>query len=91
MYSTSLLEQCFKLQAEKIGNIVLFSFNFWVLKDILLFVGFGSVMPYIQPLMVLFFLAERCRQDEHFCREKHGAGWERYSQRVKYRMIPYVY
>ncbi|RUS80561.1 hypothetical protein EGW08_011701 [Elysia chlorotica] len=53
--------------------------------------GFGHIFTYFYPLYFLVLLIHRERRDNEQCAAKYGASWERYCQRVKYRIFPYIY
>ena len=53
--------------------------------------GFASWAPYLLPAWLVGLLWHRSRRDEHRCRAKYGELWERYTQRVRYSMLPFVY
>ena len=53
--------------------------------------GFASWAPYLLPAWLLGLLWHRSRRDEHRCRAKYGELWERYTQQVRYSMLPFVY
>ncbi|KAG1176622.1 hypothetical protein G6F70_000817 [Rhizopus microsporus] len=53
--------------------------------------GFGSVIPYFYPIYFAILLLHRERRDDHKCRTKYGADWEKYCKIVKYRIIPGIY
>lgn len=53
--------------------------------------GFDSFVPYLLPLWLTGLLVHRARRDEARCRAKYGEAWERYSARVRFRLIPFVY
>ena len=53
--------------------------------------GFASWAPYLFPAWLGGLLWHRSRRDEHRCRAKYGELWERYTQRVRYSMLPFVY
>lgn len=53
--------------------------------------GFGHILPYFYPIYFLILLVHRERRDDAQCRRKYGASWDRYCERVRYRIIPYVY
>ncbi|CEI90830.1 hypothetical protein RMCBS344292_05140 [Rhizopus microsporus] len=40
--------------------------------------GFGSVIPYFYPIYFAILLLHRERRDDHKCRTKYGADWEKY-------------
>ena len=64
------------------------AFN-WTLLDLL--AGFNHILPYFYPIYFLILLIHRERRDDAQCRQKYGACWDRYCERVRYRIIPYVY
>lgn len=53
--------------------------------------GFDSPLPYLYPLSLLFLLVHRASRDGRLCHQRFGSAWERYCQRVKYRIIPFIY
>ena len=53
--------------------------------------GFASWAPYLLPAWLAGLLWHRSRRDERRCRAKYGALWERYTQRVPYYMLPFIY
>ncbi|KAK7103881.1 delta(14)-sterol reductase TM7SF2-like [Littorina saxatilis] len=53
--------------------------------------GFGHILPYFYPIYFFILLVHRERRDDAHCKQKYGASWERYCERVRYRIIPYVY
>ena len=53
--------------------------------------GFGSLIPYFYPLWFALLLVTRERRDDRWCARKYGADWERYKQRVPWRIVPRVY
>jgi protein-S-isoprenylcysteine O-methyltransferase Ste14 len=52
---------------------------------------FGSLVPYFYPLWFGLLLVMRERRDDRWCAQKYGADWQRYRQRVPYRIIPGLY
>lgn len=54
-------------------------------------VGFESWIPYLLPLWLIGLLLHRSRRDDQRCRNKYGELWVRYTERVRYSMLPYVY
>ncbi|MCY4094423.1 MAG: DUF1295 domain-containing protein [Gammaproteobacteria bacterium] len=54
-------------------------------------IGFESWIPYLLPIWLTCLLVHRSIRDERRCREKYGELWERYTQRVRFAMVPYVY
>ena len=53
--------------------------------------GFGSAVPYVYAAYFAALLAHRERRDDAMCRQKYGADWDAYCERVPYRLIPRVY
>ena len=53
--------------------------------------AFGSIVPYFYPIYFAILLIHRERRDHHFCTQKYGADWERYCERVRYRIVPGLY
>ncbi len=53
--------------------------------------GFASFVPYLLPAWLTVLLVHRARRDERRCRAKYGALWERYTERARFSMLPYVY
>ncbi len=53
--------------------------------------GFASWGPYLLPAWLVGLLWHRSKRDEHRCRAKYGELWERYTQRVRFSMLPFVY
>ncbi len=53
--------------------------------------GFGSWVPYLLPAWLALLLWHRSKRDDRRCRAKYGELWGRYTQRVRYSMLPYVY
>ncbi|GFS16207.1 delta(14)-sterol reductase [Elysia marginata] len=53
--------------------------------------GFGHIFTYFYPLYFLVLLIHRERRDNEQCASKYGASWDRYCERVKYRIFPYIY
>jgi delta14-sterol reductase len=53
--------------------------------------GFESAVPYLPALWLTLFFPHRAWRDERRCREKYGALWAAYCERVPFRMIPFVY
>lgn len=53
--------------------------------------GFTSIMPYFYPIYFFILLVHRERRDDALCRQKYGASWDRYCEKVKYRIIPGIY
>ena len=53
--------------------------------------GFASFVPYLLPAWLTTLLVHRARRDERRCRAKYGALWERYTERARFSMLPYIY
>lgn len=53
--------------------------------------GFASFIPFFYVLFFTSHLVDRVYRDEHRCRAKYGALWDRYVAEVPYRFIPYVF
>ncbi|MEM7137585.1 MAG: hypothetical protein AAF500_13445 [Myxococcota bacterium] len=52
---------------------------------------FGSALPYFYPAYFAVLLIHRERRDHNFCSKKYGDDWERYCEKVRYRIIPGIY
>jgi len=53
--------------------------------------GFDSWIPYRLPAWLASLLIHRSIRDERRCHAKYGELWERYTKRVRFAMIPFVY
>ena len=53
--------------------------------------GFASWVPFLLPVWLTALLWHRSRRDDRRCRAKYGPLWERYTQRVRYIMVPFIY
>ncbi|KGL85428.1 Lamin-B receptor [Tinamus guttatus] len=53
--------------------------------------GFNHILPYFYVIYFICLLIHREARDEHHCKKKYGLAWERYCQRVPYRIFPYIY
>lgn len=53
--------------------------------------GWQSVVPYLLPLSLVVLLGQRAARDDRRCRAKYGETWERYCERARFRMIPFMY
>ncbi|XP_061041339.1 delta(14)-sterol reductase LBR isoform X3 [Eubalaena glacialis] len=53
--------------------------------------GFNHILPYFYVIYFTILLVHREARDEHHCRKKYGLAWEKYCQRVPYRIFPYIY
>lgn len=54
-------------------------------------VGLESWVPYLLPIWLSALLWHRSRRDERRCRAKYGELWERYVERVRFSMIPFLH
>ncbi|XP_077993488.1 7-dehydrocholesterol reductase-like [Glandiceps talaboti] len=50
--------------------------------------GFGHLLPYFYIIYMTILLVHRCIRDEHRCKCKYGKDWDRYTARVRYRLLP---
>lgn len=53
--------------------------------------GFSHLVPYFYFIYFAPLLIDRERRDHRACQEKYGDDWKTYCERVKYRIIPFVY
>lgn len=53
--------------------------------------GFNHILPYFYVIYFTVLLVHREARDERQCKKKYGVAWEKYCQRVPYRIVPYVY
>ena len=53
--------------------------------------GFSSWAPYLLPAWLVGLLWHRSIRDERRCRAKYGELWERYTQRVRFSMLPFIH
>ena len=53
--------------------------------------GFSNFLPYFYVSYFLVLLIHRQLRDEHHCQEKYGKDWERFCEKVKWRLIPGIY
>ena len=51
----------------------------------------GSWLPWLYPLYYVALLFPRERDDDKRCAAKYGELWKAYTERVKFRIIPFVY
>ncbi|KAJ8962387.1 hypothetical protein NQ318_018371 [Aromia moschata] len=65
------------------------------LGDILIHLSFVPfvvcALPVIYPYLTVLILIHRSRRDNARCKQKYGAAWDRYCNRVKYVLLPKVY
>jgi protein-S-isoprenylcysteine O-methyltransferase Ste14 len=52
---------------------------------------FAAIVPYFYVIYFTILLVLRERRDFKMCREKYGADWDAYAQRVRWRIFPYLY
>ena len=53
--------------------------------------GLDSWVPFLLPAWLAGLLFHRSRRDERRCRAKYGDLWTRYTERVRFAMVPFVY
>jgi protein-S-isoprenylcysteine O-methyltransferase Ste14 len=53
--------------------------------------GFGHVVPYFYFIYFAPLLIDRERRDDQHCAQKYGSDWDRYRERVPYRIVPFIY
>jgi delta14-sterol reductase/lamin-B receptor len=53
--------------------------------------GISHVPPYFYFIYFAPLLIDRERRDHRECAKKYGADWDTYCEKVKYRIIPFVY
>ncbi|MED6294678.1 7-dehydrocholesterol reductase, partial [Characodon lateralis] len=53
--------------------------------------GFSHILPYFYIVYMTILLVHRCIRDEHRCSSKYGKDWKRYTDAVRYRLIPGVF
>ena len=53
--------------------------------------GFTNVVPYTYVVFLAALLVDRAGRDDRRCKAKYGADWDRYCERVPWRIIPHVY
>lgn len=53
--------------------------------------GFNHILPHFYIIYFIILLIHREARDEHQCKKKYGLAWEKYCQRVPYRIFPYIY
>jgi 7-dehydrocholesterol reductase len=53
--------------------------------------GVSNIVPYTYVAFLTALLVDRAGRDDRRCRAKYGADWERYCERVPWRIIPHVY
>ncbi|KAH0513633.1 Lamin-B receptor [Microtus ochrogaster] len=64
----------------------------WPLASVIIALKrFNHLLPYFYVIYFTLLLFHREARDEHQCKRKYGLAWEKYCQRVPYRILPYVY
>jgi delta14-sterol reductase/lamin-B receptor len=53
--------------------------------------GFGRVLPYFYPIYFAILLIHREWRDSRHCAAKYGRDWDRYTEKVRWRIIPGIY
>lgn len=53
--------------------------------------GLTHILPYFYPLYFLVLLVHRERRDNEQCKKKYGSYWDKYRERVPYKIFPYIY
>ncbi|MBW2499913.1 MAG: hypothetical protein JRF61_21725 [Deltaproteobacteria bacterium] len=53
--------------------------------------GFARVLPYFYPIYFAILLLHREWRDSKHCATKYGRDWERYTQKVRWRIVPGLY
>ena len=53
--------------------------------------GWGMIFTYFYLLYFAVLLIHREMRDEEKCKRKYGGDWDKYCERVPYRIVPYVY
>lgn len=53
--------------------------------------GFGHFLPYLNPVLLVLLLMDREKMDGEDCKKRYGDVWDKYCEKVKYRIIPCIY
>jgi protein-S-isoprenylcysteine O-methyltransferase Ste14 len=53
--------------------------------------GFGRLLPYFYPIYFAILLIHREWRDAKHCSDKYGGDWDRYTAKVRWRIIPGIY
>ena len=53
--------------------------------------GFGHALPYFYAVYFAILLIHREIRDSKHCHEKYGEDFQKYCDRVPYRIVPYLY
>lgn len=51
---------------------------------------FSSFMPYFYVCFLTILLMDRSFRDDKRCAHKYGKGWDEYSEKVPYKILPYI-
>jgi delta24(24(1))-sterol reductase len=52
--------------------------------------GLSGALPFFYPVFFISMLAHRYQRDLARCKAKYGADWDRYCEKCKYALIPFV-
>lgn len=53
--------------------------------------GFDSFYPYFYCVYLTILLVDRSMRDDSRCRSKYGKDWEKYTARVPYKIVPFIF
>lgn len=53
--------------------------------------GFDHILPYFYIIYMAILLLHRIHRCNQRCQGKYGPDWDKYCQRVPYKLIPYIY
>jgi len=92
-----------KMKGEKHTSYLLYS-GYWGLSrhfnylgDLILSLsmcltcGFDHILPYFYFIFMTILLLHRIERDNTRCSEKYGHYWEKYCEKVRFKLIPFVY
>ena len=74
-----------------VGRHLNYTGEICVYLSLALTTGGRSWVPFLLPAWLAGLLVHRSRRDERRCRAKYGELWTRYTERVRYSMLPFVY
>ena len=74
-----------------VGRHLNYSGEICVYAAFVLTTGFESWIPYLLLAWLIGLLVHRSRRDERRCRAKYGELWDRYAERARFSMFPYVH
>jgi len=74
-----------------IGRHLNYTGEICVYLAIALTTGLTSWVPYLLPAWLATLLWHRSRRDERRCRAKYGELWDRYSQKARFSMVPFIH